>query len=282
MTIYNETRCELGEGPLWHPKRKDLFWFDILGQKLYSADQTYFFDEIVSAAGWVDHDTLVIATETSFKILDLNTGHTTHLHDLEADKPGTRSNDGRIDPWGGFWIGTMGKTGAPDTGAIYRLYKGELRQLYAPIKCPNSICFSPDRQWAYFSDTTTQVVQKQALNESDGWPLGDPDTYLDLTSLKQNPDGAVIDSDGNMWLALWGTSCVSCFNPQGERLFSLPFPASQTSCPAFGGPAFSTLFVTSALEGMSQVARDLEPDGGKTFLVETDVQGQQEHQFLLG
>lgn len=281
MTVYNHTKCELGEGPLWHPERKELFWFDILGKTLHSQKRSYTFDEIVSAAGWIDAQTLVIATETAFRTFNLETETTAHLHDLEADNSQTRSNDGRIDPWGGFWIGTMGKQGERGAGAIYRYYKGELRQLFADITTPNSMCFSPDRAFACFSDTNTGIVQKQGLNEADGWPEGDPEPFLDLRAEKQNPDGAVIDVDGNLWLALWGSSCVSCFNANGDRLFSLPFSARQISCPAFGGDNLSTLFATSAMQGMSGEARRAEPDAGKTFSADTDVIGQQEHRFIL-
>jgi len=280
MTIYNETKCELGEGPLWHPRRGELFWFDILNRTLHTQAKSWSFDEIVSAAGWIDENTLVIATETAFKTFDIETGNSGHLHDLEADSPNTRSNDGRIDPWGGFWIGTMGKSAEQNAGAIYRLYKGELRKLYPDITIPNSICFSPDRAYAYFSDTLTHVVQRQALDEKDGWPIGAPEPFIDLSAEQQNPDGAVVDREGNLWLALWGSSCVSCFNDKGNRLFSLPFSASQTSCPAFGGDDLSTLFVTSAMEGMSDEARAKEPDAGKTFAQGTDLFGQEEHRFI--
>lgn len=278
--IFSQTKCELGEGPLWHPEREELLWFDILNKTLHAAEGEWKFEEIVSAAGWIGRDHLLIASETMFLTFDLITGLKTRVADLEADKPDTRSNDGRIDPWGGFWIGTMGKSAQKDAGAIYRFYKGELRQLFAPITIPNSICFSPDDTFAYFSDTLSGIVQRQRLNK-DGWPLGDPTTYLDLRGEGQNPDGAVIDSKGNMWLALWGSSCVSCFNPEGERLFSLPFSASQISCPAFGGADLSMLYATSAMEGMSQEERDAEPDAGKTFMTQTDVVGQQEHQVVL-
>jgi len=280
MTIYNETKCELGEGPLWHPRRGELFWFDILNRTLHTQAKSWSFDEIVSAAGWIDENTLVIATETAFKTFDIETGKSGHLHDLEADNPNTRSNDGRIDPWGGFWIGTMGKSAEQNAGAIYRLYKGELRKLYPDITIPNSICFSPDRAYAYFSDTLTHVVQRQALDEKDGWPIGALEPFIDLSAEQQNPDGAVVDREGNLWLALWGSSCVSCFNDKGNRLFSLPFSASQTSCPAFGGDDLSTLFVTSAMEGMSGEARAKEPDAGKTFAQGTDLFGQEEHRFI--
>ena len=147
-----------------------------------------------------------MASETGLWRFSLKDGTRALVVPLEADRPETRSNDGRADPWGGFWIGTMGKSAEADAGAIYRFYKGELRSLYQPITISNAICFSPDRQYAYYTDTITKLVMRQPLNPVDGWPKGAPEVYLDLVNEGLNPDGAVIDLDGNMWLCLLYTS----------------------------------------------------------------------------
>ena len=112
-TVYDDRPCELGEGPLWHPLRRELFWFDILGKRMLArkgdATREWRFDRHASAAGWVDETTLLIATETDLSRFDIATGRLEPIAPLEADMPATRSNDGRADPFGGFWIGTMGK-----------------------------------------------------------------------------------------------------------------------------------------------------------------------------
>ena len=100
--------------PFWHPIRQELFWFDILSSKMFhkKPDQqpiVHEFNRMVSAAGWVNKNVLLIASETNLFLYDLNTRVEKHLIDLEKDNLKTRSNDGRSDPWGGFWIGTMGK-----------------------------------------------------------------------------------------------------------------------------------------------------------------------------
>ena len=124
MKIFDKTKCKLGEGPLWHPIRQELFWFDILSSKMFhkkTSDQqpiVHEFNRMVSAAGWVNKNVLLIASETNLFLYDLNTRVEKHLIDLEKDNLKTRSNDGRSDPWGGFWIGTMGKNCEPDAGAI--------------------------------------------------------------------------------------------------------------------------------------------------------------------
>ncbi|EPX80983.1 SMP-30/gluconolactonase/LRE family protein [Litoreibacter arenae] len=278
VDTFDGRKCTLGEGPLWHPLRNQLFWFDILGKRLLTRDgdnaQDWQFDEHVSAAGWVDHDTLLIASETALFRFDIATGDRSDVVKLEADDPRTRSNDGRADPWGGFWIGTMGKQQEPELGVIYRFYRGQLRKLYAPVSISNAICFSPDKRYAYFTDTPTRKVMRQRLDD-DGWPDGAPDLFLDLNPDALNPDGAVIDSDGCMWLAQWGASRVARHGPDGSLMSTIDLPASQITCPSFGGADLSTLFITSAADGVG------ETDAGRTFCIDLPVKGQEEHQILL-
>lgn len=279
--IFDDSPCTLGEGPLWHPERGELLWFDIMGKTLHAKNSNWAFDEHVSAAGWIDRDKILIASESQLMTFDLSNGDKAKVVDLEADMPLTRSNDGRADPWGGFWIGTMGKNAEAGAGAIYRYYRGELRQLFAPLTITNSICFSPDKRLAYFSDTTTSKVMRVALDKAEGWPVGEPEVFIDLSKTFQFPDGAVIDATGNMWLALWGSSCVAQFSPSGEKLSQIDLPATQITCPAFGGEDLATLYATSATVGLSASAKEKQPNAGMTFQAPSGTTGQMEHQVIL-
>ena len=276
MQVYSDVACALGEGALWHPLRKQLFWFDILGMRLMSRapDGTvdhWQFDEHVLAAGWVDRDTLLMASATGLWRYDIGTETRELVAPLEADNPVTRSNDGRADPNGGFWIGTMGIKAEPGAGAIYRYYRGEMRQLFDAITVSNAICFAPDGQTAYFADTPTRQVKWVAL-DADGWPAAAPETHIDLTADRLNPDGAVVDSQGNLWNAQWGAGRVACYDPGGRFLRAVSVPTAQTTCPAFGD---TTLYVTTAADGLS------DPQAGFTFAVDVGVAGQQEHRVIL-
>lgn len=282
--IYDNRRCELGEGPLWHPLRGQLFWFDILGQRLLTVEtgkqRDWHFPEKISAAGWVDSDRLLIASESRLFLFDLETGTSQDLVELEAGNAGNRSNDGRADPMGGFWIGTMSKTFESGAGSIYRYHRGELRRLYPDISISNSICFAPDGRTAHFADTPTRRVMRVALDAA-GWPVGQPETYLDLEPEGLNPDGAVIDASGLMWLAEWGAARVAAYAPDGTRVRQVAFDAPHTSCPAFGGPGLTTLYCTTAQEGMDAAARVAHPRAGMTMMAEGIATGQAEHRVIL-
>lgn len=174
--VYDDRPCQLGEGPLWHPERQELFWFDILGRTLMSRDKSgpraWAFDDLTSAAGWIDRDRLLVASESALWVMDLESGTRDLVTALEADNPLTRSNDGRTDPWGGFWIGTMGKRAEPGAGSIWRYYRGELRRLFPSITISNAISFSPDRHFGFFANSARKIVWKVALDPLHGWPRG--------------------------------------------------------------------------------------------------------------
>lgn len=273
--IFDDRRCELGEGPLWHPERGQLFWFDILGRRLLTPGQEWRFADYVSAAGWVSRDELLIASSRELFLFNLESGTRRHILPLEADNPVTRSNDGRADPWGGFWIGTMGVKIEPEAGAIYRYYQGELRQLLGAMTVPNAICFSADRRFAYFTDTDTQIIKRQPLDAGSGWPDGDPETFIDLTGTDFRPDGAVVAADGTIWNAQWGAARVAAYSSDGEFLQAIEVPGKQSSCPAFGGTDLTTLHVTTAAEGLKGAAE------GLTYAIEDVAKGLPEYQVKL-
>ncbi len=239
------------------------------------------FDDHVSAAGWISDTELLIASETRLFRFDLNTGTQQTVAGLEAENSVTRSNDGRADPWGGFWIGTMGKEAEPGAGAIYRYFRGELRQLYAPISISNAICFAPDKSCAYFTDTPTFVVMRQALEPESGWPVGDVEPWLDLSAAGLAPDGAVTDAKGNVWIAHWGAGRVSAYSPAADPIAHVDVPGRHATCPAFGGPDLKTLYCTSARQGIAEPIVEQTPENGMTFATSGIGPGRPEPRVIL-
>ncbi len=289
VSIHDDRACHLGEGPIWHPLRATLYWFDITAGRLLWRDgetpRHWQFDRMVSAAGWTDAQTLLIAGETGLFLFDLDTGAQTPLCAIEADQPGTRSNDGRADPHGGFWIGTMGKGGEAGAGALYRYYRGTLRRLGEGFTTPNSLCFSADGATAYFSDTRRRTIWRQALSPTDGWPLAEPEVFVDLRpgtpDGERRPDGAVIDAEGCLWNAQWGSGRVARYSPDGELLTTIALPAGHTSCPAFGGDAYDRLFVTSAQQNLTPEQLVTDPGAGQTFVIDGAGRGRPEPAVLI-
>ena len=284
MKVFDDRPCELGEGPLWHPERAQLFWFDIVAGKLLSRlDDKVFewtFTEMVSATGWVDATRLLIASETSLFLFDLEKETATEIVPLEADNMETRSNDGRADPHGGFWIGTMGKHAEPQAGAIYRYFEGQLRRIFSGITIPNATCFAPGGDTAFFADSPTRKVMAQPLGR-DGWPEGAPRVLIDLHDEGLIPDGAVTDAEGNLWIAQWGAGRVAVHAADGRFLRAYPVGAKKASCPAFGGAGLSELFVTTAQGDYDAAGLAADPLAGQVFALPVGAQGRPEPRVRL-
>ncbi len=278
--------CALGEGPLWHPLRERLYWFDIPAGKLYSTNaqgeqpRSWLFGEPASAAGWIDRDNLLIATASGLQKFDIHLGAWETLTPLEADNANTRSNDGRTAPDGSFWIGTMGHNLEPDAGAYYRYAKGSLAKIVQPVTVPNSTCFSPDRRWAYISDTVKRLIWRWQLDE-DGTPLGDRQVHIDLRDKKANPDGSVCDAEGYLWNAQWGGWRIVRYDPDGREDRIIELPVEQPTCPAFGGPDLKRLYITSARDGLNKKALSAQPDAGRIIAFDLDIAGMPEFQVVL-
>ncbi|MFN2410973.1 MAG: SMP-30/gluconolactonase/LRE family protein [Halomonas sp.] len=271
-------RCELGEGPQWDAESGRLYWCDILDKRLHWLSPEngeyghYPLEQMVSLATPLSDGRLMLVGEQSLSLLNPATQRLEHFADFEADNPVTRSNDARVDRHGSLWLSTMGKTAEPEAGSLYRLHHGELTRLRSGLTIPNAICFSPQGDAAYFTDTSTGIVMRWAL-DSQGWPVGEPDAWADFTAVEGNPDGAVIDSKGCLWLALWGAGKVVRLDTAGKVIDEVHVPVSQPSCPAFAGPDLETLYITTAQEGFSDAQRREEPLAGGLFKANVGVHG---------
>lgn len=276
--LFIDSRCELGEGPFWNPLLERIFWFDILNQTMLSATaeghlvDRITFDDKTSAAAVVDKDTLAVFQSGALLRYDFATDSKTIIAEIEADKPHNRSNDSRMDRSGGFWLGTMNRGGGqPKTGAVYQWKAGKLTTILEHVGIPNSICFSPDGTRAYFTDAGA-VIRTVSLDSATGLPNGE---WTDLCGAiaPGGADGSVVDSEGYIWNARWGGSCVVRISPTGhlDRVIDLPVP--NVSCPAFGGKDMKTLYITTARENLSPEQLEQYPLSGSLFAIDVDVPG---------
>ena len=285
-SVLSDDRCHLGEGPTYDATTNTAWWFDIREGRLFEAQlgsncvRVHALGRMASALGRIDAERQLIVAEDGLYVRKLGDGTMTLLCPLEADNPGTRSNDARVHPSGTFWIGTMGRNAEPGAGTIYAFHRGQISTLFSGISIPNSICFSPDGATGYFTDTPRAVLYAVPLHPATGLPRGEPEGLLRHTGIG-GLDGSVCDAEGQIWNACWGASRVDVYSPQGQRLRSLRVPARQASCPAFVGPDLSRLLVTSAWQDMDAAARAADPQAGCTFLLEASARGRAEPDVKL-
>ena len=277
--LFIDSRCRLGEGPFWNPLLGQLFWFDILEKTLFAANDAgtvinrWLFDEFVTAAAIIDTDTLAVASETAILRFDLRTGKSSVLTPLEEDIPGNRSNDGRINPAGGLWIGTMEHAEHYYSGSVYQYREGKLKRLFGDIRVPNSTCFSPDGTIAYFTDTPTKINMQRKIDPRTGEPLGYWSNFADTSGDPGAPDGSVVDAEGYLWNARWGGYRVIRYAPDGRVDREVHVPASNVTCPAFGGADLKTLYITTASKTLSAEQLAQQPHAGSVFAIPLDVTG---------
>jgi len=279
---------ELGEGVLWCERTQTLFWTDIAAATLWNyrpADQQlrhWAMPERLSVfALTANTNRLLLGLASRLAFFDLETEIMTPICEVEADLPSTRLNDGRCDRQGRFVFGTLNEDAArAPIGSFYRLNTDlRLERLPLPgVAISNSICFSPDGSRMYYCDS----LQAQIMCCDYGLDgrISGQRVFVDLKNERGGPDGSTVDSQGYLWNAQWGGARVARYAPDGSLDRVVQIPVTQPSCPAFGGAELTTLYITTAYEGMSAGHRKQEQVAGGIFAVSLhDVRGLPETRF---
>lgn len=281
-SLFCDELCSLGEGAFWHPLRNELFWFDINAGVLFGADPAgtihhrIEFVRPASAAALIDFHNLAIAAQGELLTLDIDAKTMAPLHEFEPANPLTRSNDGRVSPSGVWWVSTMGKNAEHKAGTIYAFAEGQLAPVVTKVTIPNAICFSPDGKIAYYTDTPTRRILSAQIDPTTTKPLSDWQLFVELEDGPGAPDGAITDSQGNVWSAEYGGGRVVRYTPDGRLDLVVNVPARNVTCPTLGGADLKTLFVTTARQGLDESDIESAPYSGAVFAIDVDVPGRAE------
>lgn len=265
-------RAVLGEGPIWLPSEQAIYWLDVKGCRVHRyrpADAEAMSWPVPCrigslaprrAGGFVGgSERGLLAIDAAF------TSFETIAHP-EHDRPGNRANDGKVDPRGRFWMGTMDDAEAQATGALYRF--GTDRRwtcVDAGYRVTNGPAFSPDGRTMYHNDSALQTIYRFDIAD-DGSAhdrrllarFGDGDGY---------PDGMTVDAEGCLWVAFWDGWCVRRLSPDGAVLSRIDMPVQRPTSCVFGGAALDELYVTSASIGLDDAALASQPGAGGLFAV---------------
>ena len=260
----------LGEGPLWDPRLARLLFLDIKGERLFSFNpetektETHRLDGMGSALGLARQKGYVCVRRDGFALLDIGTKGValSPIIDPEADQPSNRFNDGKVDPLGGFWAGTMDNGETSVTGAWWRLAPdGEVARLDSGIKVTNGPAFDPDNGKVYLTDSARQVIY---VADTDGARLSQKRPFLTFGKGDGYPDGMEVDCDGCLWVAFWDGGVVRRFSLDGALMEVIALPAPRPTSLAF---ADENLYVTSARIGLDAAALAEAPQSGGLFRV---------------
>ncbi|MGL3820696.1 SMP-30/gluconolactonase/LRE family protein [Sphingopyxis sp. R3-92] len=268
----------LGESPLWDHRSGRLWWVDANAGRLHSSDgegreqAEWTLDQPVGSIGLASGG-LVVALADGFYRFNAVSGHVSPIA-RPAIAAGTRLNDGKADRAGRFLCASMRTGEALGAGALFRLdADGATEQLESGIGIGNAICFSPDGDTLYFADSLDGKLRRYAYDQTTG-QVGDRHDLVDCQANGgSGADGATVDAEGRIWVALVLAQAVGCYSPEGRLLRSIPVPLPYPSCPAFGGPNLDTLYLTSIANSGHRLVAD-HPDAGRmTAIRGLDVPG---------
>jgi L-arabinonolactonase len=261
----------LGESPVWDDRRNRLYWVDGVARLIrWHEPATGVFGQVqvgstIGSIGLCEDGTLVAGLFDGIYRIDQETGAETVLFRPAPADPRMRFNDGKVDRQGRFVCGGMGIHAEP-VGQLLRVASDGTAQLLANgIRISNALCFSPDGRTMYFADSLDRFIR---VYDYDDTALARPRVFADTQQFNSGPDGATVDADGFVWVALVNVGKIARFAPSGKLDRIVEAPTDMPSCVAFGGPDMATLYVTSIKDSGSGRAISRHPLGGHLFAIE--------------
>lgn len=289
IDVLGTTRAQLGESPVWCPATQSLFWIDIDGRQVLRFEPssgTHDHRVLPTRPGSIflstDPDLLFVAAEHELLTLRWSTGQTRTRLVVEGTDVSTRLNDGRSDPDGRIWVGTMEEDWADSTpdGRLFRINTDASVSAHQEhVGVSNGLAFSPDGRTMYWADSSRETVWAFDYDNHTGTPSGQR-VFLDFTRLPGKPDGACVDTDGCYWVACVYGSALLQVTPRGDVNRIIDLPVAKPSMPAFGGPDLRQLYVTSISSGGRQPAPQT-PEAGALLVLDVGAQGIPEPRVAL-
>ena len=277
--IPRDRRDLLGEGPLWSPSGNALFWVDIIGKRLNRlglADEAVTEWPMPEMIGWVierrSAPGLIAGLRSGLARVDLDPLSVTHLVAPPDHPPHNRLNDAKADARGRIFAGSMPTAIDQPSGCLYRFDPdGSACTLDTGYTVANGPAISPDGRFMYHTDSVSGRIFRFDI-DADG-NLGPRTLFRQFNPAEGKPDGMTFDTDGGLWVALWGAGRIARVTPDGRIEQAIDLPASQISSCTFAGPGLDRMFVTSAAVDVD------EAHGGALFEVETGRKGLAPHCF---
>ncbi len=277
----------LGESPLWLAESGSLLWCDIPGRCLNRwrmADgrhDSWSFDEEVACAAPLASGQLLLAGRHGLYRFDPQDGRRERIAEAPYDPARQRFNDGKADPQGRLWVGTMCEQRDAAEAALFRWADGQLVRMAGDITVSNGLAWSPDGATMYWSDTRAHRIDAFDFAADDGslsrqrcfarFDAKPADGSLD--GYRGRPDGAAVDGEGAYWVAMFEGARLLRLAPDGSLLRDLPLPVRCPTMPCFGGPDLRTLFITTARHGRPAAELARQPLAGCVLTLRVDVPG---------
>ncbi len=291
ISFVGRGRDKLGEGALWDPLEQAFYWVDINAPSVQRYDpathrfRRFPMPDLVGSVGLAAPGTLLVALRHGFHIFDIATGAVRPLALPEDGNLGVRFNDGKMDRQGRYLCGTMdfAPEEKPGLGKLYRLDANlSCHVLETGLGVSNGLCFSPSGTTMYFADSPRGVLWAYDYDIATGTP-SNRRVLADTRAIAGSaPDGATVDAQGHIWVALIHAGALGRFTPSGELVQRIDVPIPYPTCPAFGGPGLDTLYCTAISDSGGRLRADHRDAGRLMRIIGTGARGLPETRFRLG
>lgn len=273
--------AKLGEGAFWDYKNDVLYWIDIIGESLHiysPKDKTDKEIKMPAPIGTVvpseEENKVIVALNDGVYVVDITTEDITKLTDVEAENKGTRLNDGKCDPNGNLWIGSMDYSQTNPGGGLYKVdASGKTDKMLGNITISNGIVWSKDNKTMYYIDTPTTNIRAYDFDETTN-TISNERVVVTIPKEEGFPDGMAIDENDMLWVGLWNGNCIANYNPQtGKLIQKIKVPAHNVTSCAFGGEDLDILYITTASLDMTDAEKEQYPMAGSLFKIKLNTKG---------
>ena len=271
----------LGESPLWDHRRGLLFWVDIDNGIIHSLEPeskqilNYALHEKIGCLALAGERDFILATESGFYLWNPETNHKQLLLAVQLPDDRMLFNDGKIDPIGRFWIGSKGPQGM---SSLWILKNNNLEEKIPNLSISNGLDWDVERGYFYHTDSAENTIYRYKI-DPEFKNLSDKEAFFQTTM--GTPDGMTLDTEGNIWTAIWDGWKVIQLNPEGKILTEIALPVQRPTSLAFGGKDFKSLFITSAFVGLSESERQSQASAGNLFMLKTSSSGSASKIFKI-
>jgi sugar lactone lactonase YvrE len=264
----------LGEGPVWDAANHTILWVDIMGCAIHelnmksNALRSISTPSMIGSFALCTDGNILAAMQDGFSFINRITGAVSPLSDPEAALNGNRFNDGKTDPAGRFWAGSMSLSGEKGTGNLYMVDQQlNVKKQIENVSISNGLCWSLDQRFFYYIDTPTMEVVCYDYDNQTG-EITNKTTVITIPAKEGYPDGMTIDSEGMLWIAHWEGWQVARWDPStGNKIDSIHLPVSLVTSICFGGENMDDMFITSARVGLTDEQLAEEPLAGSSFII---------------
>lgn len=274
IDVVVEHKCLLGEGTVWDAKRKVICWIDILNGEIHEYEpeqkthKTIPVHQMIGSLAVCTNGNFIAALQNGVAFIDKISGEIKMIADPESHLPNSRFNEGKCDPAGRFWAGTMSLSEELNAGSVYVVEKDlSITKRIGNVTISNGMAWSVDHQTFYFIDTPTFEVVAYDYDKSTGQIINKK-TVIEIPKEDGYPDGMTIDNEGMLWMAHWDGWQVTRWNPNsGEKLCCVELPVARVTSCTFGGENLEDLYITSAKVGLIKDELEKQPLAGSLFIL---------------